>query len=344
MRRRGRTNEERFVGRGGCRASFDLFWWGVESTPEVVSRAQGCLLGQLAGDSLGSLVEFKGPAAIVAEYPDGVRSLADGGTWNTIAGQPTDDSEMALLLARMLVETGRYEVEAASERYRFWLDSEPFDCGGTIEAGLNGSPDGASEANGALMRISPLGIFGAGRDLSELAGWGRADASITHPNPVCVEANALFVMAIASAVESGLDPKTLYGQIEEWAVEMGADSSLIGVIEASKSQPPTDYDSWKSGWVLVAFGNALWQLLHAKTLEDGIVNTVMRGGDTDTNAAICGALLGAVHGRGSVPDQWVKAVLSCRPESGNPKVRRPRPECFWPVDALELAEQLLQTG
>ena len=133
MRRGGRTKEERFVGRGGCRASFDLFWWGVESTPELVSRAQGCLLGQLAGDSLGSLVEFKGPAAIVAEYPDGVRRLADGGTWDTIAGQPTDDSEMALLLARMLVETGRYEVEAASERYRFWLDSEPFDCGGTIE-------------------------------------------------------------------------------------------------------------------------------------------------------------------------------------------------------------------
>jgi len=63
---------------------------------EVISRAQGCLLGQLAGDALGSLVEFQTPEEIRQEYPDGVRLLVDGGTWNTIAGQPTTDPEVAL--------------------------------------------------------------------------------------------------------------------------------------------------------------------------------------------------------------------------------------------------------
>ena len=75
---------------------------GIDKT----SRAQGCLLGQLAGDALGSLVEFQSPEEIHRSYPEGVRELADGGTWNTIAGQPTDDSEMALLLARMQTERG----------------------------------------------------------------------------------------------------------------------------------------------------------------------------------------------------------------------------------------------
>ena len=80
---------------------------------EALLRAQGCLLGQLAGDALGSLVEFRAPDDIWREYPNGVRKLADGGTWNTIAGQPTDDSEMALSLARMLVDQGKYDpVEA----------------------------------------------------------------------------------------------------------------------------------------------------------------------------------------------------------------------------------------
>lgn len=69
-----------------------------------IDRAQGCLLGQLAGDALGSLVEFRTPDDIRWEYPGGVRELANGGTWGTIAGQPTDDSEMALSLARMLAE------------------------------------------------------------------------------------------------------------------------------------------------------------------------------------------------------------------------------------------------
>lgn len=49
-----------------------------------ISRAQGCLLGQLAGDALCSLVELKSPEEICRNYPNGVRELADGGTWNTI--------------------------------------------------------------------------------------------------------------------------------------------------------------------------------------------------------------------------------------------------------------------
>lgn len=52
----------------------------------TLARAKGCLLGQLAGDSLGSLVEFQSPEEIRRSYPDGVREPADGGTWNTIAG------------------------------------------------------------------------------------------------------------------------------------------------------------------------------------------------------------------------------------------------------------------
>jgi ADP-ribosylglycohydrolase len=83
---------------------------------DMLSRAQGCLLGQLAGDSLGSVVEFRVPDDIRREYPKGVRELADGGTWNTIAGQPTDDSEMALSLARMLADQGRCDHEKPGKR------------------------------------------------------------------------------------------------------------------------------------------------------------------------------------------------------------------------------------
>lgn len=49
--------------------------------PNMLTRAQGCLLGQLAGDALGSLVEFQPPNEIRRSYPDGVRELADGGAW-----------------------------------------------------------------------------------------------------------------------------------------------------------------------------------------------------------------------------------------------------------------------
>lgn len=44
--------------------------------PEDRLRAEGCLLGQLAGDSLGSLVEFQSPEQICRKYPDGIREGA----------------------------------------------------------------------------------------------------------------------------------------------------------------------------------------------------------------------------------------------------------------------------
>jgi ADP-ribosylglycohydrolase/protein-tyrosine phosphatase len=305
-----------------------------------LDRAQGCMLGQLAGDALGGLVEFQSPATIRTRYPNGVRELADGGTWNTIAGQPTDDSEMALMLARTIVEAGAYDSALALDAYRFWLDSSPFDCGGTISAALHGTPNFGSQANGALMRVSPLGIFGARHDMKQVAEWARQDAALTHPNPVCLQANALFAAAVARAIQTGCTPATLYTSILLWAHEWNVEPALLHAVEQAVHAPPIDFVA-QQGWVLIAFQNALWQLLHAPSLEKAVVDTVIRGGDTDTNAAICGALLGAVHGRSAVPAQWQDCVLNCRPEAGRPGVHRPRPTCFWPVDALELAARLL---
>ncbi len=303
------------------------------------SRAQGALLGQLAGDALGSLVEFQSPETIRRQYPDGVRLLADGGYWDTIAGQPTDDSEMALALARSIVEHGKYIPDAARRAYVDWYHSMPFDCGTTISNALNGRPNPQSQANGALMRVSPLGIFGARHELTQVARWARQDAALTHPHPICQDANALFAMAIAHAIGTGCPGRDLYDAIMDWAAHLNVAPALLEAIEGAAANPPRDY-LHQQGWVLIALRNALWQLLHAPSLEAGVIDTVMRGGDTDTNAAIAGALLGAVHGREAVPRQWVETLANCRPEKGRTGVKHARPEIYWPVDAEELALRL----
>ena len=310
---------------------------------EVLSRAQGCLLGQLAGDALGSLVEFRTPEDIQREHPGGVRDLVDGGTWNTIAGQPTDDSEMALALARMLADQGRYDPKDARRVYVLWLDSSPFDCGMTVSSGLRGRTNPDSQANGAMMRISPLGIFGANHEVEQVVEWARQDAALTHPHVVCQQANMLFAAAIAQVIRSGGGAGDLYRQIVTWAEAMNVEDTLMEAITGAATAPPAGYVH-QQGWVLTAFRNALWQLLNAPNLEEGVVNTVMCGGDTDTNSAICGALLGAVYGRNAIPDRWVGRLLNCRAAAGQSNVQRPRPECFWPVDALELAERLIQSS
>ena len=304
-------------------------------------RARGTLLGQLAGDALGSLVEFKSPENILDLYPDGVRELEDGGTWSTLAGQPTDDSELALMLARELVRRGDYDGAGVKARYRHWLESGPFDCGNTVFRGLTGTLNEASEANGAMMRVSPLGIFGAGRPEAQVDRWAREDAALTHPNAVCQQANSLYARAIAHAIDTGCTGGELYAWVRERAASEGVEPAVWRAVEGGATAPPADM-THLMGWVVLAFQNALYQIQHAPSLEQGVIDTVMRGGDTDTNAAIAGALLGAIHGQQAVPAQWREAVLGCRPSFDNPKSLKPRPEEFWPVDALELADALLK--
>lgn len=308
----------------------------------ILSRAQGCLAGQLAGDSLGGLVEFSSQASIRKQYPDGVRELRDGGHWNILAGQPTDDSEMALSLARCLARQGRYDPALARDAYVHWYRSPPFDIGTTTSRALGSSrPDAVSQSNGSLMRISPLGIFGAGRP-REAATWARQDSLLTHPHPICQEACAAFVAAIATAISQGCGPRDCHKAAVLEASRPEGSPAVRAALERAAGAPPDDYET-HMGWVLIALQNAFYQLLHAPTLEAGVIDTVGRGGDTDTNGAIAGALLGAVHGRNAVPPRWLQSLLTCRPLKGTPTAH-PRPPEFWPVDALQLAERLLANG
>ena len=219
-----------------------------------------------------------------------------------------------------------------------WYRSRPFDIGRTTACGLEGEPILDSQANGALMRISPLGIFGWRMEPEALAKLAAEDAALTHPNRICQQVNGLYATAIAEAVWEGPAPKTLHERMAARAEQWNVDQAIRERIKEAQTRRPPEY-SQQMGWVLTAFQNALYELLHAPTLEEGIIETVGCGGDTDTNAAICGALLGAVYGRDAVPGQWVDRIVECRPTA---ETTQPRPEEYWPDDVLRLAEHLLQ--
>ncbi len=328
--------------------------------PGLLDRAVGCWIGQLAGDSLGSLVEFQSPSDIARSYPDGVRDLADGGTFHTIAGQPTDDSEMALAMARSILRDGDYDVETVGHAYLDWYETQPFDIGNTVGVALRAgiaarrcgepvlpamrrasNPD--SQANGALMRVSPLAIHGAASDVVRLAERARQDARLTHPHRACQDANVVFACTLAHAIAHGPTPQGVYEFAVALAESVRAHEVVRGALRDAREGPPHDFLQ-HMGWLRLALHNAFHQLLSAPSFEEALVDTVGRGGDTDTNACITGVLLGAVHGRKAVPWRWQRAVLSSRPLDGRPDVRRPRPRWLWPCDADVLAERLLLCG
>jgi ADP-ribosylglycohydrolase/fructose-1,6-bisphosphatase/inositol monophosphatase family enzyme len=306
-----------------------------------LARAQGCLLGQVAGDSLGALVEFQSADEVARAYPEGPRRLADGGHWNLLAGQPTDDSELALALARSIEGGGGYDPVRAREAYEAWGASRPFDCGHTMHAALQGQPNEGSQANGSLMRASPLGVFAHRLSPREAAELARLDSALTHPHPVCGDSVAAFAVAVSQAIDRGDGAEAAYAAALQWAKDAPAASPVRKALEAAAHTAPR-CDGSSQGWVLIALQNAFHELLHARTVVDGLARTILRGGDTDTNAAIAGALLGAVHGREALPAQWRSMILSCHPVPG--VAARPRPMAYWPVDVMELAERLLLAG
>ncbi len=282
------------------------------SEKAVLSRAQGCLLGQCVGDALGQMVEFRSPDSILGQYPQGVREMKDGGAFNTLAGQPTDDTELALMLARSLVKEKRFDAAKVLKAYRFWYASDPFDCGNTIASGLSGSPNEASQANGSLMRISPLGVYGSRFELDDVARWAMEDSRLTHPNEVCQKAVAIYATTIAEAVRTGLGNTALYeNALARAQGELYFEPSVYERLRRAWDGLPDAYYGRKVGWVLVALQNAFYHLANTTDPEQAIIETVGDGGDTDTNGAICGALLGAVYGVESIPARWRTTVLNC---------------------------------
>lgn len=329
-----------------------LTWPRIAQGP-LLERAQGCLLGQLAGDSLGSRVAGRTPAEIGDLFPQGVRQLADGGRWDIMAGQPTNTSELALALARSLVEVGDFDAESVATAYGAWYASHPFDLGATTRIALapasraararaevaSSKADRHSQSNGSLMRVSPIGIWAD--SVEQAAACAMADSDLTHPHPVCAIACGAYAGAIAAGI-GGADPAGML-RAAQGIAEDGAgqdDGVVMRALEAAAAgQKPGDYVR-RMGWVVVALQNAFFHLLHTAGLADALAATISEGGDTDTNAAVTGALLGACLGRSAIPPQWSRAILSCRPDPGL-GAKKPRPAIYWPDDALDLAEALL---
>ena len=306
----------------------------------MLSKAQGCFVGLIAGDNLGSLVEFNFPSENKTLYPKGFKELQNGGgTFNIRAGQPTDDGEMAITLAKCIIANKGFNYNYVFNSYVDWAESEPFDIGVSISnALLYDEYDKKSASNGSLMRVAPIGIYGANLDLDKVGALAIADAKCTHNNEIVFETNSIFARAISLAIKSDIAPKELFEQMIEWAtIPLVRETMCLARIK-----PPENMATMNKGYCLTALRNAMYHLYHTSDIVKAMNKTIKQGGDADTNAAILGALFGAVYGLKSIPQQWIDSILSCEPVIG--KTSKPRPKEYWPTSVLQLAQDLLNAS
>lgn len=309
------------------------------------ARRAGALLGLAVGDALGTTYEFaridQPDYPVLATGP--ATDVVGGGPFELPAGAITDDTQMAVCIARSLIEKpGKLDLADLATRYLAWYE-HAFDVGnqtssalGAIETGtpvheagrvawLNSGRRAAG--NGSLMRSAPIGVRFTGDAVIEEA---IADAIITHADPRCVLATAAFDASIAAAI-AGDDlvvaaraavPAAAAKLRELWDGEHAAsiDSAIADItrdLDAAQRPDPDLYGDElhiqrTAGFVRVAFRLAYWHAAHTKSWRDAVIDTASRGGDADTNGAIVGALLGARDGVDAIPRAWLDRVLGAR--------------------------------
>lgn len=203
----------------------------------------------------------------------------------------------------------------------------------------------AAAGNGSLMRSAPIGVaLAADAGARRLAA--LRDSAVTHYDPRCALACAALDAAVAAGVAGAARARDL---LDAAGAELGAAAAafldacpppraarpdvearlaaavdaLLEDLDRAQADDPGLYGRdlhlhAHQGFVRVAFRLAFWELLHAPTWRAGVTDAVNRGGDADTNGAIAGALLGALHGERALPEAWRARVLSAVPREDGP--------------------------
>ncbi len=125
-------------------------------------------MGLAAGDAVGTTLEFRPRGSF-----EPLKDMVGGGPFNLRPGQWTDDTSMALCLAKSLAEKDGFDARDQMERYCRWMDTgylsstgTCFDIGNTVVSALrryqktgepfSGSTDPKSAGNGSIMRLAPV--------------------------------------------------------------------------------------------------------------------------------------------------------------------------------------------
>ncbi len=305
----------------------------MERMSSLESRINGCLWGLAAGNVVGLSAESL-PREVACQV------LGASGDLKRLPTEEMedvwdDDLAMAMVLAKWLCDGGEDPAFLLKD-YRRWFQKNGRGAGRLTSEVLD-RPEGEwaetarevwdelrsyglpPQGNGSLMRVAPIGLNPANppariRDLALL------DASLTHWDPICGEAAAFLALLVNALIREESEPI-------EWA-RAALECPLSPELE--KALQPTSLealavrrvDGQDMGHVLVTLKTAVSVLRSGLSYQEGVLWTLRQGGDTDTNGAVVGAILGARDGIDAIPHSWIGCVP--KPNDLNAILRRVR--------------------
>jgi ADP-ribosylglycohydrolase len=307
----------------------------------VADRALGALSGLAVGDALGMPTQGMRRADILADYGPITGLRAAGPRQLIAAGMPagtvTDDTEQAMLLARLLIAgDGHIDPLAFAEALVTWeramaakgsldlLGPSTREAVRALAAGVPAAEAGRRGAtNGAAMRIAPVGLATPPQPLPTLVDAVVEASMVTHNTSIGLAAAAAVAAAVSAGVAGGTRAEAI--ELAIAAADLAADRGhwvpggqigprIAWVTRHLARVPP-------AGWageldtvvgtsvaaqesVAAAFGI----LAVAPSAWEAVCLAASAGGDTDTVAAIAGAVAGAADGMSAWPADIVRRI------------------------------------
>ena len=298
--------------------------------PGLRDRALGVMFGLAAGNLLGLPVESRWYQDIAARYPNGLTEIDP-----REAHRPMDDDlAQAVDLGEAMVARGDYARDFADRLIR-WERENGRGIGITTNEVIaelrRGNPlpeparivyerRGRIAPNGGVMRCAPVAV--ARRNNPELLVSDSATTcAVTHYAVTC-QWSCIITNAIIARLLHGSAPDlpallaaAMLDGCPDLASAARADRIPGDVLEAvSTGQSPPGDMGWLMGdhrligHTLLALQFGLWAAATPLNFEDAVVASVSVGGDTDTNAAVAGAALGARYGAAAIPQRWLECI------------------------------------
>ena len=278
---------------------------------DLAARAQGALLGHAAGNALGVPTEFLSTqAGIHGRFGGEVREVL---RQDTPDSPYDDDLALSLILAEELVQP-EVDLRRLALRWAEWAERDGRGIGVWTRNALHhirqhDAPPGSTggqAGNGTISRCLPVALR-TFRQPANLVSATWHTAALTHPDDRCTW-GAVAVNVAAACFLGGR--RDFIGDVLEALRENDAPAELLDAVRRVPLERRDDLPvtGSEAGYVVHGVEIALWFAYHEPDLERGLVWLANAGGDTDTNAAVAGGLMGARDGVEAVPGRWVAAV------------------------------------
>lgn len=293
------------------------------TSPGAVAAARGALLGLALGDALGA--PFEGRRRVDASDLDTVFGATGPLRW-------TDDTHMAIALAESLLTCDlRIDTEHLGAAFAAAYHDEPWRgygagppqvfalaASGTsyTEAAASLFDGSGSFGNGGAMRCAPVAIAGH-PDPEAVRVLAQEQAAVTHAHPEGRDGAALLAVVVQHALDTPPDEPLQLADVALTPDDLDS-SALRGAWEELRGADTSRLRELTRRWgSSVAARESVPTAIAVAASEQGdLVGTIRAavtlGGDTDTVAAMAGAIAGAHLGDGSIP-----AELRDRLEDGD---------------------------